>query len=302
MSPMTRLAPGLTIGFKTSPQGVDLATLDATWRVAGSLDAFDAGWVNDHLTDANLERGGSSLEPMTLLAALAHHVPGKWLGTAVLSNTFRHPSMLAKEATVLDNLTGGRFILGLGAGWHPGEHETFGIPLPPPSERFDRYESALHVLRALFSERARRPPGVDLDDPFTRLVGATNEPGTVRPGGPLIWLGGQKKRGIDLAVRFADGWPMPGNMAGDVAYFTAKRDEIRRALEVAGRDPDDFTFAGQVVSGATTAARREALEAAEAFVRAGADHVIVGIAAAGGPAALEAAAHDVARPLRERFG
>jgi alkanesulfonate monooxygenase SsuD/methylene tetrahydromethanopterin reductase-like flavin-dependent oxidoreductase (luciferase family) len=299
---MTRLAPGLTIGFKTSPQGVDLATLDATWRLAGSLACFDAGWVNDHLTDANLDRGGASLEPMTLLASLAHHVPGKWLGTAVLSNTFRHPAMLAKEATVIDGLTGGRFILGLGAGWHPGEHETFGIPLPPPAERFDRYESTLRVLRALFSEAARRPPGVDLDDPFAPLRGATNEPGTVRPGGPLIWLGGQKRRGIELAARFADGWPMPGNMPGDVAYFAARRDEIRRALEAAGRDPDDFSFAGQVVARETAADRRTALADAEAFVRAGADHVIVGIRAAGGPAALEAAARDVAEPLRERFG
>ncbi len=302
MSAMTRLAPDLTIGFKTSPQGVDIRTLHATWQVAGSLDAFDAGWVNDHLTDANLERGGSSIEPMTLLASLAHHVPGKWVGTAVLSNTFRHPSLLAKEATVLDNLTGGRFILGLGAGWHVGEHEAFGIPLPPPADRFDRYESSLRVLRALFSEQARRPPGVDLDDPFTPLRGATNEPGTVRPDGPLIWLGGQRRRGIDLAVRYADGWPMPGNMAGDVAYFAAKRDEIRRALEAAGRDPDDFSFAGQVVVGADAAAWREALATAEAFVRAGADHVIVGIAAAGGPVALEVAAREVAEPLRERFG
>ena len=302
MSPMTRLSPGLTIGFKTSPQGVDLAVLDATWRAAGTLDAFDVGWVNDHLTDANRDRGGSSLEPMTLLASLAHHVPGRWLGTAVLSNTFRHPSMLAKEATVLDNLTGGRFILGLGAGWHPGEHETFGIRLAQPAERFDRYEGTLRVLRALFSEQARRPPGVDLDDPFTPLVGATNEPGTMRQGGPLLWLGGQKRRGIDLAVRFADGWPMPGNMSGDVVYFSSKRDEIRHALEAAGRDPDDFSFAGQVVSGATSAARREALEAAGAFVQAGADHVIVGIASAAGPPALEAAAREIAVPLRERFG
>ena len=299
---MTRLAPGLTIGFKASPQGVDLATIEATWQLAGSLACFDVGWVNDHLTDAALERGGSSLEPMTLLAALARHVPGKWLGTAVLSNTFRHPAMLAKEATVLDNLTGGRFILGLGAGWHPGEHEAFGIPLPPPAERFDRYESTLRVLRALFSDAGRRPPGVDLDDPFVPLRGATNEPGTVRPGGPMIWLGGQKKRGIELAARFADGWPMPGNMPGDVAYFAARRDEIRRALEAAGRDPDDFSFAGQVVARPAAADRRAALADAEAFVRAGADHVIVGIAAARGPAALEAAARDVAEPLRERFG
>jgi len=299
---MTRLAPGLTIGFKTSPQGVDLATLDAAWRLAGTLDVFDVGWVNDHLTDSALDRGGSSLEPLTLLASLAHHVPGKWLGTAVLSNTFRHPSMLAKEATVLDNLTGGRFILGLGAGWHPGEHEAFGIPLPPPVERFDRYESSLRVLRALFSEEARRQPGVDLDDPFVPLRGATNEPGTVRRGGPLVWLGGQKRRGIELAARFADGWPMPGNMPGDVGYFASRRDEIRRALEAAGRDPDDFSFAGQVVSRSTASSRREALAAAEAFVRAGADHVIVGIAAAEGPAALAAAAREVAEPLRARFG
>ncbi len=302
MSGMTPAARPLTIGFKTTPVGVDLATLDATWRRAGELGAFDAGWVNDHLSDASLERGGASIEPMTLLARLSHHVPGLWLGTAVLSNTFRHPSMLAKEATVIDNATGGRFILGLGAGWHVGEHQTFGIALPPPAERFDRLESTLRVLRALFSEDARRPPGVDLDDPFAPLRGATNEPGTSRPGGPRIWLGVGKRRGIELATRYADGWPMPGNMPGDVGYFIATRDEIRRALEAAGRDPDDFSFAGQVAAGLDAAGRRTALAQAEAFVRAGADHVIVGIPAAAGPGALEAAAREVAIPLRERIG
>ena len=99
------------------------------------------------------------MSPMTLLAALAHHVPGRWLGTAALSNTVRRPSLPAREATVLDDPTGGRSILGLGAGWHPGEHETFGIPLPPPSERFGRHESTFRVLRALFSDDARRAPG-----------------------------------------------------------------------------------------------------------------------------------------------
>jgi alkanesulfonate monooxygenase SsuD/methylene tetrahydromethanopterin reductase-like flavin-dependent oxidoreductase (luciferase family) len=299
---MTRLGPGLTIGFKTSPQRVDLATLDATWRLAGELDVFDAGWMNDHLTDPGAERGGASLETLTVLAALAHHVPGKWIGTAVLSNTFRHPAVLAKQATVLDNLTGGRFILGLGSGWHQGEHEAFGVPLPPLRERFDRYESTLRVLHELFSDEARHQPGVDLDDPFVPLHGATNEPGTFRAGGPLIWLGGQRRRGIELAARYADGWPMPGDRAGDVAYFAEKRDEIRRALEAAGRDPADFSFAGQVGarSGSDTSGRwmTEALESARAFVRAGADHVIVGIAASEGPQALELLAREVAEPLR----
>jgi len=299
---MTRLGAGLTLGFKTSPQAVDRATVDATWRLAGELPVFDAGWMNDHLADLRLERGGASMEPLTLLASLAHHVPGKWIGTAVLSNTFRHPSILAKQATILDDLTGGRFILGLGAGWHEGEHHAFGIALPPLRERFDRYESSLRVLHALFSDAARRPPGVDLDDPYVPLHGATNEPGTVRPGGPIIWLGGQRTRGIELAARYADGWPMPGDRAGDVAYFATKRDEIRRALEAAGRDPDDFTFAGQVVADGGPAERREAFETAGAFVRAGADHVILGIHAANGPAALRAAAVEVAEPLRDRFG
>ena len=73
---------------------------------------------------------------------------------AVLSNTFRHPAVLAKQATALDHITGGRFILGLGAGWHDGEHDTFGIPLPPIGERISRLESAVRVLRALGSDAA----------------------------------------------------------------------------------------------------------------------------------------------------
>jgi alkanesulfonate monooxygenase SsuD/methylene tetrahydromethanopterin reductase-like flavin-dependent oxidoreductase (luciferase family) len=74
--------------------------------------------MSDHLTDASRERGGPSPESMTSLAALASRVPGMWVGVAVASNTFRHPAVLAKEAAVLDNVTGGRFVLGFGAGWH----------------------------------------------------------------------------------------------------------------------------------------------------------------------------------------
>jgi hypothetical protein len=95
---------------------------------------------------------------------------------------------------------------------------------------------------------------------------------------------------------------MPGDRAGDIGYFSAKRDEIRRALEGAGRDPDDFSFAGQVAAGDGPGPRLDALRLAKEFVRAGADHVIVGIPAAGGPGALAAAAREVAEPLRERFG
>lgn len=302
MTLLTRPGP---IGFRISAsgsQGVDWATLDAIWARAGELDVFDAGWMSDHLSDASLERGGASFEAMTTAAAVAHRVPGKWVGIAVLANTFRHPALVAKAATVIDNVTGGRFILGLGTGWHEGEHEAFGITLPPIRERFDSYERALRVLLALFSADARAAPGVSLDDSMYPLRGATNEPGTVRPGGPSIWLGGQRPRGIALAARFADGWPMPGNRAGDVAYFIDRRDRIKRALDVAGRDPAAFTFAAQVDCGASPAMRRAGLETARAFVRAGADHVMLGVAGTAGPDGLVLMAREVAEPLRDALG
>jgi len=200
---------------------------------------------------------------------------------------------------VLDNATGGRFILGVGAGWHEGEHDTFGIPLPPIAERFDHYESGVRVLATLLSDMARTPPGVRLDDPFYPLREATNEPPPLRPGGPPIWLGGQRRRGIALAVRYADGWPMPGNRPGDVAYFIEKRDVIRRALAAAGRDPDDFAFAAQLSCGRTPADRAAALESARRFVRAGANHVILGLPATAAPDGMAAVAREVAEPLND---
>lgn len=299
-----RTRPGL-LGFRIAAidsAGLDWPRLAGSWELAGQTGLFDAGWTSDHLSDASRERGGPAYESLTTLAALAHHVPRMWVGVAVVSNTFRHPALLAKEATVLDHVTGGRFILGLGAGWHGGEHDAFGIPLPPMKERFDRYESALRVLTGLFSPEARSAPGVTLDDPFFPLRDATNEPPPIRPEGPAIWLGGQRRRGIALAARYAEGWPLPGNRPGDVAYFSEKRDEIRRALEVAGRDPDDFTFAAQLNAGESAAELRETLETARAMVRAGANHLMIGVPARLGPNGIARMATEVAAPLRDSAG
>jgi alkanesulfonate monooxygenase SsuD/methylene tetrahydromethanopterin reductase-like flavin-dependent oxidoreductase (luciferase family) len=282
--------------------GLDWPRLAATWTLAGETGLFDAGWMSDHLTDASREHGGPSLESITTLAALASRVPGMWVGVAVASNTFRHPAVLAKSAAVLDNVTGGRFVLGLGAGWHEGEHEQFGIPLPPMVERFSRFESAVGVLTALFSDAARQPPGVTQEDPYYPLRGATLEPGTVRRGGPPLWLGVARPRGIAFAARVAEGWPMPGNRPGDVAFFSEKRDEIRRAIEAAGRDPAEFTFAAQLTCGETDAELREARGIAEAMLRAGANHLILAVPAALGPNGLARMAAEVAAPLRESIG
>ncbi len=292
----------IAIGFKTSPQGVDWPTLDATWARAGELGVFDSAWMNDHITDPSLERYGSSWEALTALTALAHRVPGLTLGHGVLSNTFRHPVMLAKAATLLDHVTGGRFVIGFGAGWHEGEHLPFGIPLPPMPERFDRFESAVHTLRALFSDGATIEPGVTRDDPLYPLAGATNIPGPLTPGGPQIWLGGQKRRGIALVARVGNGWMLPAVPESDISYFTGKRTRILDEMAAAGRDPAGFTFAAQVQTGTTAESRRDAVGSATAFVRAGATHMILGMPARLGVAGISAVATEVLSPIRDAIG
>lgn len=291
--------PGL-VGFRiaaTGSAGVDWNRLDETWALANELDVFDAGWMSDHLSDASVERGGPAFESFTAAAALAHRFSG-WVGIAVASNTFRHPAVTAKAATVIDNVTGGRFVLGLGAGWHVGEHDAYGIPLPPPGERFERLESGLRVISALFSSAAGEPDGVSLDDPFWPLDRATNLPGPVRPGGPLIWLGVGKPRGIALAAQYATGWPMPGNRPGDLAYFSEQRDRLLRALESAGRDSSEFTFAAQLAADSSFHLT-EMRDLATAFILAGATHIILGLSATAAPEGLLRLATEVAEPLRE---
>ena len=301
---MTRRIP---IGIKTSPQATDWATLDAIWARIGEHDVFESVWMNDHLTDIAVDRHGASLEAMTAMATLVHRVPGRWVGHAVLSATFRHPAVLAKAATVLDHATGGRFILGLGAGWHEGEHLPFGIPLPPMPERFDRFESAVHVLKALFSDAAARPPGVNRPDRFYPLQEATNEPPPLHPGGPPLWLGGQRRRGIALAAAVADGWVQPAvsvdeDRPSTLDDFTGRRAALLTALEAIGRDPDTLDVAAQIQTGETRDDRRRALAQAREAVDRGATHVILGMRPPLGPDGVTAVADEVARPLREQLG
>lgn len=292
----------MRIGFRTSPQNTDWASLEAAWAEAGRHDVFDSGWLNDHLSDPGREQGGPSFESMIALAALARLVPGKAVGQTVLAATFRHPAMLAKEAVTLDHLTGGHYILALGAGWHAWEHEAFGIDLPPIGVRFDRFESTIRVLRGLFGDAARQAPGVTLDAPPYRLDGAVMEPGPVQPDGPPIWLGGQGPRGLRLAARYADGWNFASNLDGSADGFVTRRDGLLRACEAIGRDPAELTLSAQIVIPGDPAGRRAALERAMGFVRAGAGHIMLTTPAREGAPGIRRLAAEVAAPLRDAFG
>jgi alkanesulfonate monooxygenase SsuD/methylene tetrahydromethanopterin reductase-like flavin-dependent oxidoreductase (luciferase family) len=303
---VTGNARPISIGIKTSPQAVDWPTLDAAWARIGEYDVFQSVWMNDHLTDINRPRAGASWEAFTAMAALIHHVPGKWVGHAVLSMTFRHPSVVAKAAAVMDHATGGRFILGLGAGWFEPEHTPFGIPFPPMPERFDQFESGVRVIRALGSAVAATETGVTRPDRFYPLDGATSDPPALTPGGPPIWLGGQKRRGIALAAEVAQGWLLPAvtpdKSPTNLAYFAGRRDAILAALEAAGRDPATFAFGAQVPAGATAASRREALAGAFEAARLEATHIILGMPPRLGVDGVDAVAHEVTEPMRAAVG
>jgi alkanesulfonate monooxygenase SsuD/methylene tetrahydromethanopterin reductase-like flavin-dependent oxidoreductase (luciferase family) len=289
----------MKVGFRTSPQDVTWAQLEDAWAEAGRHDVFDSAWMNDHLGLPGRDRGGSSFEPLTALAALAHHVPGKWIGQTVLSGTFRHPAILARSALTLDHITRGRYVLGIGAGWHEWEHDAFGIELPPIGERLTRLEAQVQIIRALFSEAAQVEPGVRLEAPPYRLDGATQEPEPVRHGGPLIWLGGQGPRGLQMAARIADGWNYASNLDGTLEGFIERRDIILRECEALGRDPAQLELSVQVIIPPDGEPRRVAREAAIAYGRAGAEHILLTTLGKEGASGIRRLATEVAAPIRD---
>ena len=157
------------------------------------------------------------------------------------------------------------------------------------------------MLRALFSDEARTPPGVTLDAPPYRLDGAVMEPGPVHPGGPKIWLGGQKPRGLRLAATFADGWNYASNLGGTLEGFIERRDLLFTACEAIGRDPATLTLSVQIIVPPDGEPRRTAFAQAVAYGRAGASVIILTTLAREGAAGIRRLAAEVAEPLRATF-
>lgn len=280
----------LKIGFKTAQSNVDMATLLATWELGDELEAFDSGWLFDHFV--SLSDGGDCFEGVALAGALAARTKRLQFGHIVLGNTYRHPALLANAAVTLDHLAPGRFVLGLGAGWHEEEHAMYGLPLPPIGERITMLGSSVRVLKALFSS----PDGASLDAPPYRLTDAVMRPAPATPGGPPIWLGTQGlRRGLRIVAELADGW----NQTGDPASFDEKRDALLRHCEAVGRDPAEIEISAQVRLGdGQPAALRTAID----LVDRGAQHIMLLMPAADGPDGLQRLADEVAIPLREARG
>lgn len=200
---------------------------------------FDSVWVSDHFF-ASLERYGGdgtrygSLEPLTTLAALAPITERIRLGTLVLSAGFRHPALLAKSATTIDRLSGGRLDLGLGAGWYAEEFDAFGYPFGGVGDRFARLEEVLAYLGALFDGEPASYEG----ERFS-LRGAFNHPRPVQEPRPPLLIGGKGgPRLLGLAARLADGWNAVWRWTPEA--YAERAAVASRACETAGRDPATF--------------------------------------------------------------
>jgi alkanesulfonate monooxygenase SsuD/methylene tetrahydromethanopterin reductase-like flavin-dependent oxidoreductase (luciferase family) len=137
--------------------GIDVSQHQLTWdelqaRVHFAEEAgFDGAWVFDHFKPLYGDPRGPCLEGWTLLAALAASTQRIRLGTLVTGITYRHPSVLAAEAVTVDNVSGGRLELGVGAAWFQGEHNELGIPFPGRGERAMRLEETIQVMRLLMT-------------------------------------------------------------------------------------------------------------------------------------------------------
>jgi probable F420-dependent oxidoreductase len=162
-------------------------------------DGFDSIWLADHLLYRNPgEPTRGVWECWTILAALAEATRRVELGTLVTCNSIRNPAVLAKMATAVDEVSHGRLILGVGAGWNEPEYEAFGLPF---DHRVGRFEEALQIIKPLLREGH-----VDFVGKYYQARNCDNVPRGPRPQGPPLMVGGEGPRIIKLAARYADLW------------------------------------------------------------------------------------------------
>src|SRR6476620_11924472 len=144
------MRPPIRFGLFMSQAARSWDDILAGFLVAEDL-GFDHGWLVDHLLDTDSTPESPCLEAWTLLAAIAARTSRIRLGVLVTSNTFRHPAVLLKQAVTVDHISRGRLILGLGTGWNADEHRRYGLELPEPPGRVDRFEEAVELISLMMA-------------------------------------------------------------------------------------------------------------------------------------------------------
>jgi probable F420-dependent oxidoreductase len=191
-------------------------------------DGFDSIWLADHLFyRAPGEPTRGIWEGWTMLAALAEATRRVELGTLVLNNSSRNPAILAKMATTVDEVSHGRLILGIGAGWNEPEYQAFGLPF---DHRVDRLEEALQILKPLL-----RDGQVDFAGTYYQARNCEIVPRGPRPAGPPLLVGGEGPRMLRLTAQYANLWNT--GYLGQPSTLAEPRARIEAACREVGRDP-----------------------------------------------------------------
>ncbi len=189
---------------------------------------WDGIWYADHFMPAARDNSGPTNESWTFVSALAALVPRVRIGHLVCGNTYRHPAVLAKMAAGADHVSGGRFVLGLGAGWQENEHRAYGIPLYDIAERLERLDEACQVVRGLLREERTTFRGK-----YYQLDDAPLAPKPVQSELPIMVGGGGERVTLRIVARYADEW----NVWGTPDVLRHKMEILDRHCAEAGRDP-----------------------------------------------------------------
>jgi alkanesulfonate monooxygenase SsuD/methylene tetrahydromethanopterin reductase-like flavin-dependent oxidoreductase (luciferase family) len=265
-----------SFGIITAPMQVDYSSIQRVWLEADAIPEIEHAWLFDHLMPIGGDPDGPIFEGWTLLAALAAQTRRLRLGLLVTSNRFRPPAVLAKIATTVDVVSGGRLDFGIGAGSRPSlpmarrEYEAHGLPFHDATHAVGSLAEACTVIRRLWTE----DEPFDFDGTYVTLTGAFGNPKPVQRPHPPIVIGGRAAATLRVVAEHADVWNMPGGAIDDAVNRSALLD--RYCAEI-GRDPASITRSMFVpVDYDKPDAARDAIGEA---TRAGFTHIVVGLPA-----------------------
>jgi F420-dependent oxidoreductase-like protein len=229
-------------GVNTGQANTTWDELRDLWQELDRDSNFDHLWLVDHYVPGAggaMGSEGPHLEGWTALAALATATERVRIGTLVTGNTYRHPAVLAKMATTVDHIAGGRLDFGLGAAWHEYEHEAFGIPFHTVRERLERLDEAAHLIKLLWTEDRPKFEGkyYQLDAP------PYNPPNVQQPHPPFLIGGGGEKRTLRTVARYAD----VCNVSGTPEEVRHKFDVLAQHCRGAGRDASEIKRTIQIM-------------------------------------------------------
>ena len=212
--------------------------IQATIRTV-EIGPWSSLWVSDHFFPPigdNVEHK-DALEGWSLITAAATITKRLRLGVLVSGNTYRNPALLAKMAATVDQISSGRFILGIGAGWYKREHEAFGWEFPNAKERSDRLEEAVELIKLLFTTKG---PVSYNGQHYTLKNAYFSPPCTQKPHMPILIGGNGEKRTLKTLARFGDICNLDFNAPGSPEIFRRKIEILEHHCEEFGRDPNEI--------------------------------------------------------------